>query len=135
MRKTSIFVHFGPKWPILDNFRPKWGKWRFFSKKAFGTFFSRLQALTSCKVSEKSYEGIPIKMRKTSIFGHFGQFLDKMGETGFFFKKALGKFFPPFWVITNCKVSEKSNERILRYFRTNGRTDERTRAKIKVLTN
>ena len=26
MRKTSIFGHFGPKWPILDSFWPKWAK-------------------------------------------------------------------------------------------------------------
>ena len=51
--------------------------------------------------------------------GQFWQFLAKMGETGFFFKKAL----------SNGKVSEKSNERISKYFRTyvrtNGRTDKR----------
>ena len=43
-----------------------------FFKKAFGTFFSLLKALINGKVSEKSKEGIPRKMRKTSIFGHFG---------------------------------------------------------------
>ena len=32
-----------------------------FFKKALGTFLSRLQALTNCKVSEKSNEGIPRK--------------------------------------------------------------------------
>ena len=37
---------------------------------------------------------------------NFGQFLAKMCETGFF-QKPLGTFFPPFWVLTNCKVSEK----------------------------
>ena len=74
-------------------------------------------------------------MRKTSIFGHFGQkwpILDsfwtvfgKMGETGFFQKKSLGTFFPPLQALTNCRVSEKSNERISRYFRTNRRTNGR----------
>ena len=44
-----------------------------FSEKVFGTFFSLLKALINCKVSEKSNEGIPRKMRKTSIFGHFGK--------------------------------------------------------------
>ena len=43
-----------------------------FFKKAFRTFFSLLKALINCKVSEKSNEGIPRKMRKTSIFGNFG---------------------------------------------------------------
>ena len=59
----------------------------------------------------------------------------KKSETGFF-KKVRGTFFPPLQVLTNYKVSEKSNERISRYFRTNGRTNgQRARAKSKVLTN
>ena len=37
------------------------GKIAFFFKKAFETFFSRLQALINCKDSEKSNEGIPRK--------------------------------------------------------------------------
>ena len=57
---------------------------------------------------------------------HFGQFLAKMGETGFFFKKGLGTFFPPLQALTNCKVSEKSNERISRKGVANGQTDGRT---------
>ena len=63
--------------------------------------------------------------------GHFGQFLAKMAKTVKIFKKALGKFFSHLQALTNCKVSEKSNERFLRksvaYVRTNERTDERTR--------
>ena len=61
MQETSVFGHFGPKRPILDSFWPKWAKRDFFFKKALGTFLSRLQALTNCKVSEKSNEGIPRK--------------------------------------------------------------------------
>ena len=66
MRKTSIFGHFGPKWPIFDSFGPKWpilevfvqnGQNGNFFKKELGTFFSRLQALTNCKVSEKVMNG------------------------------------------------------------------------------
>ena len=70
-----------------------------FFKKAFGTFFSRLKALINCKVSEKSNEGIPRKMRKTSIFGHFGPkwpiltVFGQYGQNGNFFKKALGTIF------------------------------------------
>ena len=67
--KTSIF------WAKMANFGQflaKMGETEFFFKKAFGTFFSLLKALINCKVSEKSNEGIPRKMRKTSIFGHFG---------------------------------------------------------------
>ena len=58
---------------------------------------------------------------------NFAQFLAKMAKTVKIIKKALGTFFPPFWVLTNCNVSEKSNERILRKHiadkSTNGRTN------------
>ena len=53
--KPSIFGHFWPKKQILDSFWPKWAKREFFQKE-LGTFFTRLQALTNCKVSEKSNE-------------------------------------------------------------------------------
>ena len=71
MRKTSIFGHFGTKWTILDNFWPKWDKREFFSKQHLEDFF----ALTSPNLLQsfrKINEGIPIKVRKTSIFGQFG---------------------------------------------------------------
>ena len=42
-----------------------------FSQKVLGNI--AFTSPTNCKVSEKSNEGIPRKMRKTSIFGHFGQ--------------------------------------------------------------
>ena len=57
---------------------------------------------------------------------NFGQFLAKMGETGFFFKKELGTFFLPLQALPNCKVSEKSNERFPRKSLTDERTYERT---------
>ena len=55
--------------------------------------------------------------------GKFGQFLAKMGETGFFQKRAW-KIFPPLQALTNCKDSEKSNGGIPRKRIANGRTDE-----------
>ena len=55
-KKTSIFWHFGPKWPILDSFWPKWAKREFFFKKALGTFFSHLQAVTA-KFQKKVMNG------------------------------------------------------------------------------
>ena len=53
--------------PILDIFWPTWTKQWKLSKKALGTFFSRLQALTNCIVSEKSNERFPRK----SVALHF----------------------------------------------------------------
>ena len=47
---------------------------------------------------------------------HFGQFLAKMAKTVKIIKKALGTFFSPLQALTNCKVSEKSNEYVRRDF-------------------
>ena len=72
------------------------------------------------------------------ILGQNDQFWTVLGQNGRnrnFFKKALGTFFSHLQAQTNCKVSEKSNERFLRKSGTNERTNERTRAKFKVLTN
>ena len=57
---------------------------------------------------------------------NFGQFLGKMGETGIFFKKALGTFLSRLEALTNCKVSEKSNEWFSTNQVMNGRTDVST---------
>ena len=59
-KKTSIFGHFRPKRAILEVFGQNGQTVKIF-KKAFGTFFSHLQALTNCKVSEKSKERFPRK--------------------------------------------------------------------------
>ena len=57
---------------------------------------------------------------------NLGQFLAKMGKTGIFFKKTLGKFFSHLQALTNCKVSEKSNERFSSNSVTYVSTDVRT---------
>ena len=46
---------------------------------------------------------------------NFGQFLAKMGKTVIFLKKALGTFLSRLQALTNCKVSEKINERFSSY--------------------
>ena len=58
--------------------------------------------------------------------GHFDQFLAKMAKTVKIIKKALGTFFSDLQALTNCKVSEKSDEQFPRKRVTNERTDERT---------
>ena len=87
-------------------------------------------------------------MRKTSILGILGQngqfrkFLAKMGKTGIFFKKALGTFFSCLKALTNCKVSEKSNERFssnrVMHGRVRGRTqierDQKVRKNYDIIT-
>ena len=90
----------------------------------------------------KDYEilmrGSGKKMHKTFIFGHLGQkgpfwkFLAKMAKMVKIIKKGLGTFFSHLQALTNCKVSEKSNERFPRKNvadeRKNESTDVRTDA-------
>ena len=90
MQKTSIFGHFGPKWPILDSFFwQKQAKCEFF-KKALGTFRK--------KVMNGFREAALHTDRRDSLGLH--NFVErpkkqKMGKKDFL-KKALGTFFPPF---------------------------------------
>ena len=65
---------------------------------------------------------------------HFDQFLAKMAKTVKIIKKALGIFFLRLQALTNCKVSEKSNERFPRKSVTHERTHERTDVTPKVST-
>ena len=59
-------------------------------------------------------------MRRTSILGILGQngqfwtIFGQNGQNGNFFKKVLGTFLSRLQALTNCKVSEKSNERFPR---------------------
>ena len=90
--------------------------------------------------------GLRKKCEKPPFFGILGQFwtvFGQNGQNGNFFKKALGTFFLHLQALTNCKVSEKSNERFssnrVTHARTDARTDAQTNkqtgAKFKVLTN
>ena len=59
LRKNAKNLHFWAFWAKMVNFGQflaKMGKTGIFFKKALGTFFSHLQALTNYKVSEKSNE-------------------------------------------------------------------------------
>ena len=85
------------------------------------------------KKLEHYNERISIKMQKSSIFwafwaekANFGQFLVKMGEMSCFQKSA--------WTIFST-FTAKIQKKINKYKRMNELTDERTRAKFKVLTN
>ena len=57
--------------------------------------------------------------------GQFWTFFGQNGQNGNFFEKVLGTFFSRLKALTNCKVSEKSNERILSNRVTHVRTDGR----------
>ena len=82
----------------------------------------------------------PLKrlLHTSSQMTNFDQFLVKMAKTVKIIKKALGTFFSHLEALTNCKVSEKSNERFPRKSvtdeQTNGRTNRQTDATPKVST-
>ena len=62
----------------------------------------------------------------SSQMANFAQFLTKMAKTVKIIKKVLGTFFSHLQALTNCKVSEKSNERFPRKRVTHVRTYVRT---------
>ena len=68
-------------------------------------------------------------LHTSSQMANLDQFLAKMAKMVKIIKKALGKFFSRLQALTNCKVSEKNNERFPRkrvtYVRTCVRTDRR----------
>ena len=68
--------------------------------------------------------------------GQFWTVFGQNGQNGNFFQKSAWNIFLPLQALTNCKVSEK----VIKGFRENKlrmdkRTNERTRAKFKFLTN
>ena len=87
---------FGQKGPFLN-----------FPKKYENFIFFRLP---KTRLSTKNYKilmnGLRKKCEKPTFLGilfqnaNFGQFLAKMGETGFFFKKALGTFLSRLQALT-----------------------------------
>ena len=113
------------KCPIAPNF----GKIRIFPQKTNLSLFYILWCLTCCKVSEKSNERILCKLRKQSFWAQKCPIAPNFGKIRIFHKKTNPSLFYILWCLSCCKVSEKSNERILRkvrYGRKDGRTEGRT---------
>ena len=76
----------------------------------------------------KVFQGFPaLKETRAHIQpnGQFWTIFGQNGQNGKFFKKALGKFLLCLHALTNCKVSEKSNERFSSNRVTDVRTNER----------
>ena len=92
---------------------PKRAIFEFSQKMQKRHFFPTPKTRLSTKKLANSNERIAKKCEKPpflGILGQNGQFwtvLDKMGKTGFFFKKAVGTFFWRLQALTNCKDSEK----------------------------
>ena len=83
------------------------------------------------------------KMQKTYIFGHLGQkgsfwtVFGQNGQNGGNFQKSAWNIFSHPQALTNCKVSEKSNEwfprKSVAHVRTDGRMYERTYKQTQLL--
>ncbi len=115
-RNGQIWFNFGQKL-AFSNFPRKKRNCNFFRLQRLGF----KQKIIINRFREKC--GKPSFLAFWAKKANFGQFLSKMGKTGLYFQKVFGTFFPRFWVLTNCKVSEKSNEGIPRKRVTNERTD------------
>ena len=119
MRKTSIFGQNGQN----GNF----------FKKALGKFFSRLQALTNCKVSEKSIEQFS-SYRVTDVRTYGRTWILRSPTTSSRDQKVLRKFFLTYWTQTNWKFQKN----IMKGFRkrvADKQTNKPAWAKFKILTN
>ena len=98
--------------------------WNRFQKHLLSRFFRDFQPLKRL-------------LHTSSQMANFDQFLAKMAKMVKMvkiIKKALGTSFSRWQALTNCKVSEKSNERFPRKRVTYVRTDKRTDATPKVST-
>ena len=100
----------------------------FFSRKsAYITFLEALQASLVKKISKILWTVFE-KIEKTAIFGRKTAFFD---PPKFFFENPAPSLFRNHNRLPSYQKSEKSNDRITRKVgnrRTNGRTNERTRA-------
>ena len=97
------------KCPIAQNFV----KIRIFPKKINLSLFYILWCLICCKVSEKGNERILSKLRKQSFWAQKCSIAPNFGKIRISPKKTNQSLFYNLWYLTCCKVSEKSNERIL----------------------
>ena len=122
------------KTPTLRFFQDYWS---FFTPPPF----FRLQRLCFEQKLENSDERFWKKGKKPPFLvilgqkANFDQFLAKMAKTVKIIKKALGTFFSRLQALTNCKASEKSNERFPRKCVTDERTYERTYVRTYVRTD
>ena len=121
----SLDFHHDQFWTFFG----KNGQNGIFSKKRLEYYFRAFNPQLTAKIQKKINEGITRKMQKTCIFGHFSPkrpiltvFWPKLAKRDFY-KKSAWKIFPPLQTLTNCNVSEKSNEWISRYFQMDGQMD------------
>ena len=76
--------------------------------------------LPSCKKSETFKELFRRKCHKTQIFDTWSPLIPGLR---LFFKIPAMSLFSLYWPLTTRKVSEKTNERFLRYLKTEGHTE------------
>ena len=111
---TQIFYR-SPAFRICTGYLPKY-EWNLLKIGFKNTYFQVFQGFPALKETRAHIQPN----------GHFDQFLAKMAKTVKIIKKALGTFFSHLQALTNCKVSEKSNEQFPRKRVTNVRTYGRT---------
>ena len=114
---------------------PKRAIFEFSQKKRKRHFFLAPKTRLSTKNEQILMNGLrKKKIRKPPFLGILGQncqfwtVFGQNGQNGNFFKKVLGTFFSRLQALTNCKVSEKSNERFSSNCATDARTDAQTDA-------
>ena len=93
---------------ISGHFLPSGGRAKFFWDMRSSPSSSPYWGLTSCKNSEKSYDSIFRKVRKSVILGQILPFLPSGGRAKFFFENRALSVFIIYHEITPCQKLEKS---------------------------
>jgi hypothetical protein len=103
-------------WPvfrdILSIFLPIFAKMGLFPKNLFGPIWSPYFGLTSCRKSAKTNEKISQKSWKTLILDNFDHFYCPAHFLRVFPKKRFGPIWSPYFGLTSCWKSAKTNEKI-----------------------
>ena len=104
---------------IFGHFLPSGGRANFFLDMRSSLSSSPYWGLTSCKKSERSYDSIFRKVRKSVILGQILPFLPSGGQGNFFFENWALSLFSCNNFASLCKKLEISYDPILRYAFTN----------------
>ena len=93
---------------IFGHFLPSGGRAKFFLDMRSSLSSSPYWGLTSCKKSERSYDSIFRKVRKTVILGQILPFLPSGGRAKFFFENRALSLFIIYHKLTPCQKLENS---------------------------
>ena len=117
VEKLNFDPRLTPVWPYIS-------RTRFLPDMRFSLKDAHYRPLLICIKSKKTNEDFSRKSRKTPFWPRFDPFLPQISTPWFFFENRALSLFLPYWWLTSCKISKKTNE--LFSLTLLGRTDTQT---------